>query len=118
MKAEEFEALIPDYILGKLSTSQNEAFSKYLDKNPNALEEWTTLNEDLQYTFESSSNMDDTFYSFLNTEKNREDDTKIVQLETSPKGSIFKRLLPLVAASALLLFGFFIGYRESDFSLV
>jgi len=114
MRAEEFEELIPDYILGKLSVSQDEAFSKYLEENPQALDQWATLSKDLQHTFESSTKMDDTFYSFLNTEKNKQQEPKVVELNTKPKSSIFKRFLPLVAASALLLFGFFIGRKSQS----
>ncbi len=112
MKVEEFEDLIPDYILGKLSKSQDEAFSTYLEEHPEALDQWMALSKDLQHTFEPSAKMDDTFYSFLNTEKNKQQDTKIVPLETKPQASLFKRILPLIAASVILLFGFFIGRKS------
>ena len=113
MKAQEFEALIPDYVLGKLTQSQDEAFGKYLNEHPNALDQWNALKNELEHSFEPSAKMDATFYNFLNAETNKDQTPKVVQLETNSKPSIFKKFLPLIAASVMLLLGFFIG-KESQ----
>ena len=40
MNAKEFEQLIPDYVLGKLSREERVAFENYLTKHPDSINEW------------------------------------------------------------------------------
>jgi hypothetical protein len=110
MKAQEFEELIPDYILGKLTDKQNVAFNSYLKQHPDALEEWNLINRQLnKEELEPSEGMDAKFYEFLNTETNRDNDTQVKQLVTQRTINYSRFLMPLIAASIMLLFGFFVG---------
>ena len=116
MEAQEFKELIPDYVLGKLTPEQEEQFTICLEAHPELQEElnaWKGIKSSLDKEFEPSENMDTKFYDFLNSETDaeNEEEPKTIQL-TNKRTSIFSRnniLVPLLAASIMLLFGFFIG---------
>lgn len=113
MEAQEFKDLIPDYILGKLSTIEDERFSAYLVANPRALDDWQDFGKGINaIEIEPSSEMDMKFYNFLNAEiENESSQSKVKFLKTQkPTRSIYaKVLVPLIAASIVLFLGFFIG---------
>lgn len=113
MKAQEFENLIPDYILGKLTKEQDGAFSQYLKEHPNALEDWNTINKRFSEAgSEPSEQMDTTFYTFLEKEKQHNISSKnegvksLSSYNGKSKSNMFRFL---IAACILLLFGFFVG---------
>lgn len=117
MTTAQFISLIPDYILGKLTPEQDEAFSKYLETHPDALQEWQSLNNFLKEpTPEPSEQMDTKFYAFLETKHTDKPETKVRSINGSKNGTSFKMLLPLIAASVMLLFGFYMGKQWSSTS--
>ena len=114
MKAQEFEDLIPDYILGKLTEDQDVAFSQYLDNHPEALNEWSTIQKYLDTPeLAPSKKMDDTFYAFLEAEVDNLTDNKVKQLTSRPSNNYSRFVMPLLAASLVLLFGFLIGKQSN-----
>lgn len=118
MEAQEFKELIPDYVLGKLTSQQEKDFNACLEAHPELQEElggWDIIKQDLdRQDFESSENMDTKFYDFLKSELNaetQEEPVKVRELRQD-RSSFFSRsniLFPLLAASIMLMFGFFIG---------
>lgn len=115
MKAEEFRDLIPDYILGKLTEDQDIAFSQYLENHPEALEEWSVIKKHLvQPELEPSKKMDDTFYAFLETEVDNSTDNNVKQLTSRSSNNYSRFVMPLLAASLVLLFGFLIGRQTNS----
>ncbi len=125
MEAQEFKELIPDYVLGKLTVQQEKEFKAYLKTYPELykeIEDWEVIKNGLDSNeFEPSESMDVTFYDFLDSQTNANsaiEDSKIKQL-VNHKPNVFSRnnvLIPLLAASIMLLFGFFIGkgWNESS----
>jgi len=115
MTTEQFNKLIPDYILGKLTTEEDVAFSTYLDSHPEALAEWQSIESLLDEPIPTpSQHMDAKFYSFLETKSSESKDSKVRDLNESKSGSrSFRILLPLIAASVMLLFGFYMGTQWS-----
>lgn len=110
MNRQEFEDLIPDYILGKLTATQEEGFTQYVNEHPNALDEWQSIyNHFNQLELEPSDNMDAKFYAFLEAKTNSNDDDKVKQLTTRSSVNYSRYLMPLVAASIVLCLGFFAG---------
>ena len=110
MTTEQFKILIPDYILGKLTPEQDEAFSNYLKEHPDALQEWQSVHAFLEEPIpEPSTQMDAMFYAFLEAENTEKPDTKVRSLNEPKNGSPIKLWLPLIAASVMLLFGFYMG---------
>lgn len=116
MEAQEFNELLPDYILGKLTESQNSSFKEYLTKHPEAAATVEAWNEVENFEFENpvpSAQMDHSFYSALRQEMDR--DTKEYEvIENSDVNVISmrpwkKRLFQSIAAAAILLVGFLIG---------
>ncbi len=116
MKAEEFEDLIPDYILGKLTKDQNLAFSEYLNNNPQALQDWSAIHKHFDSVeSEPSKKMDATFYAFLEAESKKSSNSRFKHLLTKriPANASTKIFIPLLAASLVLFFGFLIGRQFS-----
>ena len=110
MKLQEFEDLIPDYILGKLTEAQDKVFSQYIREHPNALDQWKLINNHFEKPeLEPSENMDAKFYAFLETETNKKEANHVRQLVTRSETNYSRFLMPLVAASVVLCLGFFAG---------
>ena len=115
MKTQEFEDLIPDYILGKLTQEQDVAFSHYISEHPNALEEWNLINTHLnKINEETSATMDAKFYAFLDAETKIGSDNQVKQLATQRVINYSRFIIPLAAASLMLFFGFFVGKQWSS----
>lgn len=103
--------MIPDYVLGKLSSEEEVAFQEALKQSPELqteLDSWTEIQQGLETIEEPApKSMDDTFYQFLNSEIEKEsaseDTVKTVSLP------VRKLATWAVAASILLILGIFIG---------
>jgi len=113
MEKETCEKLIPDYVLGKLSSKDGKEFLSCIAKHQDLqerLSEWKNFSTDFDaMDVAPSGQMDATFYSFLD-EASSVAHTK----EDSPKVKVFsifqsKIYAPLIAASVMLLIGLFIG---------
>ncbi|GAB5399563.1 MAG: hypothetical protein Aureis2KO_11480 [Aureisphaera sp.] len=109
MDKERLHELWPDYVLGQLSDAQRNEIDSYLEEYPEMkieMSDWDPLLEALDNNWsEPSNNMDAVFYENLNAQAKAE--TK--DSTTQPK--VF-RLNPWflgVAASVVLVLGFFIG---------
>ena len=114
MNAKEFEQLIPDYVLGKLSREERVAFENYLAKHPDAINEWKDIQSFLNMDEEeTSSSMDTRFYDMLASETNANDVVKVRSLNPS-KSNYLRVLIPLVAASLMLFFGFYMGKNSAN----
>ena len=114
MNTEHFNDLIPEYVMGKLSHEQLEAFNEYVINHPEALEslqEWNGIKTGLEAIIsEPSEKMDDKFASFLNAEIEKEE---IKAIPWYKKLFAFEGpnrfAMPLAAMGIVLLVGFGVG---------
>lgn len=117
MNTEELKAVIPDYVLGKLSEDEDKKLAEFLNENPEVLNEWKLFIDFFKEPeVQPNMNMDVKFYEFLDKEVAKDDtDTKVIQINGSDvnKRMNYKTWLPLVAASILLTLGFFLGRQWS-----